>query len=986
MQYALDALRQLGLAEAAAEPIEESRLAERLGIAPRHRRLFTRIMAMMLENGVVRQNGKGWQSDRNAFNRRAPANGTARKFSSSEIEFALLDRCGANLPAILRGEEDPLPLLFPVDAELGAEHLYRDAPYARLYNTLIADAIAEAAKQLPPGRVLRILEVGAGTGGTASFIVDRLPAGRVEYVFTDVSKALLEKSAERFRGRAFLRYEVLDIESDPASQAFGPGQFDIVFAANVVHATCDVRRTLGHIRQLLAPRGMFLLLEATDRRKWIELTFGLTTGWWGFTDLELRQTHPLLSREQWRQLLAADGFSKVEAIGAENGASLVFDQNLFVMRAPSAVNAGASVAADSASTRAAGHWLIVGGQNGTAVALQQQLQALGDAVTSVSTAELSGATSNGAKSKFGGLLDQAQRESQPPLRGVIHLASLDTPANESLQPPVLKDGQQFGCESAVALAQAILERKWDEAPKIWLVTRGAQATEAAGCPNIAQAPIWGAGRVMAMEHPDIWGGLIDLAPDDSPQTAAKLLTREIRQPENEDQIAFRAQNRFVARLAPSTPPAACQSSFREDASYLVTGGLGKIGLKVAQWLADHGAKSLVLVGRTPLPERSAWPVLSASSRDYDKVRAIEALERNGARVHVCAASVADADAMRSLFSRFGSDLPPLKGVVHAAGVLETALIRQIDTRAFESVFPAKVSGSWILHELARGLDLDFFAAFSSSSSSVGLHGVAAYAAGNAFLDALVELRRAQGLPAVAVNLGWWQGGGSSREIDEFFKKIGFKPMPAPLALDAFGRLLAGNRAQTTLASVDWSVFRPIHATERGRPFLSALRTPPEPKIEAASSAPEPGETFLSRLRSAKPEAAKALLVRHVRDTVAQVLHLDPREPIDETRGFFTLGLDSLTTGELRGRLQKSLGWKLPATIAFEYPTILDLSDYLFRELGLAASTVPAAPAVPAAEAPDTDSLDELEDADLASMLDEELTRVLNPTTGRDSAD
>ena len=981
VQYAANALRHLGLAEAAAEPITESLLAERLGIAPRHRRLFTRIMAMLQEDGDVVQSGEGWRIDAKAFNRRAPRNGNARGLSASEIEFALLDRCGANLAAVLRGQEDPLPLLFPVASELGAEHLYRDTPYARIYNTLIADAISEAARQLPPDGVLRILEVGAGTGGTASFILDRLPPGRVEYVFTDVSKALLEKSADRFRERTFLRYEVLDIERDPAAQGFAPAQFDMIFAANVVHATRDVRRTLGHIRQLLAPHGMFLLLEATERRKWIELTFGLTTGWWGFTDMDLRQTNPLLSRKQWRELLAWGGFTNVEAIGAENGAPLVFDQNLFVMRAPSTAMVGDSTA-EARAAQPSGHWLIVGGPNTIASALEHQLQARGDAVTMAPASGAPGTTLDGEKSRFGELLDRA-RESRPPLRGVIHLASLDAPANESLKPSVLKNAQQFGCESAVSLAQAVLERKWDETPRIWLVTRGAQAIEAADCPNLAQASIWGVGKVMAMEYPDLWGGLIDLAPDDAPETAARLLAREIRQPENEDQISFRAKSRFVARLVPSAPPASCRSSFQVDASYLITGGLGKIGLKVAQWLVDHGARTLVLVGRTPLPERSAWPTLSSDLKYYNKVRAIESLERNGARVQLCAASVADAGAMSSLFARFGGELPPLRGVVHAAGVLETAPIRQIDAGAFDSVFPAKISGSWILHELTRGLDLDFFAAFSSSSATLGLHGVAAYAAGNAFLDALVQLRRAQRLPAVAVNLGWWQGGGSSKAIDEFFQKIGFRPMPAPLALDALGRLLAGNRVQTTLASVDWSLFRPIHSTGRRRPFLSALRTLIEPTIEAAGAAAKPGETLLTRLRGLKPEAAKDLLVRHVRDTVAKVLHLDPREPIDETRGFFTLGLDSLTTGELRGRLQKSLGWKLPATIAFEYPTILDLSEYLFRELGLADSAATAVPAVAAADVPSADSLDQLEDADLASILDQELTRVLN-STGHDS--
>jgi len=991
LRYATTALRQLGLADAAAEPIEESRLADRLGIAPRHRRLFGCMIAMLVENGAVQHSGGGLLAARNTTTGRLePANGANGKFSSSEIEFALLNRCGASLAAVLRGEEDPLPLLFPAGSALGAEQLYRDAPYARLYNTLIADAVSEAARQLPDGRILRILEVGAGTGGTASFLFDRLPAERTEYVFTDVSKTLLEESVERFRRRAFVRYELLDIENDPRAQGFAPGQFDIVLAANVIHATHDLRRTLGHIRQMLAPRGMFLLLEATSARKWVDLTFGLTAGWWNFADAEIRPAHPLLSRGKWLQVLAAEEFREVEAIGAGNGSTLVFDQNLFAMRAPSSAATCEPISSELARTSRSGHWLIVADKSGVAAALERQLQTLGDQTTKTSAPEIFGTNSRGIE--LGDVLDRARDESQPPLRGIIHLESLDAPANDSLGHQALESTHQMGCESAVKLAQAILAREWREPPKLWLVTRGGQPVEASGAsPNLVQAPLWGVGKVMALEHPDIWGGLVDLAPDDEPETAASLLAREIRQADSEDQVAFRAKNRLVARLAPFVPPGSRPASFRADASYLITGGLGKIGLKTAQWLVDHGATSLVLVGRTPLPDRSAWPALSSldSSNDHDKIRTIESLERNGARVHVCTASVADRDAMTKLFSRFGSDLPPLKGVIHAAGVMETAPIRKIDALAFDCVFPSKVGGAWILHELTRGLDLDFFALFSSTASSIGFHGVGAYAAANMFLDALARFRRAQGLPALAINWGWWEGGGSSRQIDEFSGKIGLKLMPAPLALDAFERVLAGGRVQATVASVDWPVFWPIYTTKRGRPFLFALRPQAEDKSETTKSAPALDETFLSQLRAARPERARDLLVSHVREAVVRVLHLDPHEPIDETRGFFSLGLDSLMTGELRSRLQKSLGWKLPATIAFEYPTILDLASYLLRELGLADSTaIPPVPvaAAPSAVAPTADSLDQLDDADLASILDEALTRVLNPTTRREDVD
>jgi acyl transferase domain-containing protein/acyl carrier protein len=989
LQYAIGALLKLGLAEAGNEPREAMHLAESLGIAPRHRRLFGRIIEMLIDAGLARQTSRGLLIDQRALaNHLEPSAGLAGKSSSNKVEFTLIDRCGASLAAVLRGEEDPLPLLFPGDAEIGAEQLYRDTPYARLYNTLIADAVSEAVRLLPQDRVLRILEVGAGTGGTASYVLDRLQDNRAEYVFTDVSRTLLDGSAERFAGRAFVRYSSLDIESDPGTQGFGPGQFDVIIAANVIHATRDLRHTLDHIRPLLAPRGILLLLEATGSRKWVDLTFGLTTGFWNFTDGQIRPDHPLLNREKWLQLLVANGFNEVEAIGSEDASSQVFDQSLFVMRAPSEAPVSQPTSTASASTKPSGEWLIVADRSPIADALDAQLKSLGDQTALITAAEIFEAALSRSDSKLGNLLDRAQHEGSPTLRGVIHLASLDAPSNHSLGNRELERAHELGCESAVRLAQTILEREWREPPKIWLVTRGAQPVNAAdGLPSLSQAPMWGVGKVMALEHPNIWGGLIDLGPDDNVETIVDMLAREVREPDNEDEIAFRAKNRFVARLTSFVPPASRPASFKANASYLITGGLGKIGLKVAQWLVDHGARSLVLVGRTP-PNHSLEPHRSSHANGDETARVIESLRGAGAHVEVYTASVTDVDAMTSLFSRFGRDLPPLGGVIHAAGVMETAPIRRMDTSDFESVFPSKTSGAWILHELTREINLDFFVLFSSASSSLGSHGVAAYAAANAFLDALALIRRAQGLPALAINWGWWEGGGSSLQIEEFAGQIGLQRMPAALALDALGRLLSSDRTRATVASVDWSIFRPIHATKRGRTFLSALPPSADENRDFAQPAPEPGETFLSRLRGTSPEIAKELLAGHVRNTVASVLHLDPREPIDETRGFFTLGLDSLMTGELRSRLQKSMGWKLPATIAFEYPTIFNLADYLFRELGLAATPAAALPAEPAVP-PITragDSLDALEDDEIESILDEELTRVLNQTVPGDNAD
>jgi acyl transferase domain-containing protein/acyl carrier protein len=628
---------------------------------------------------------------------------------------------------------------------------------------------------------------------------------------------------------------------------------------------------------------------------------------------------------------------------------------------------------------ASGCWLIFADRGGVAKQVDQQLRARGDETIFVPASEVRGAGAAGGKPDYVNLLERARHE--PHFRGVIHLTSLDSPDNDSLGSRVLETAHRLGCESALQLVQATLQCEWPELPKIWLVTRGAQPMTIPGfTPALAQAPLWGMGRVIALEHPEIWGGLIDVPVEDDPVTAARRLVREVCGPDGEDEIAFHEGHRLVPRLLSVSLQASAPSSFKADASYLVTGGLGKIGLRLARWLVDNGARSLVLVGRTPLPDRSVWPTLPPGTSAYETVRTIQSLEQNGARVYLHAASVSDSGAMASLFTRFGRDLPALKGLIHAAAVVETETIGKTDAAAFENAFRPKVSGAWILHELTSRLDLDFFVMFSSAASVWGSRELAPYAAANSFLDALAWVRRTAGLPAVTINWGWWKSGSTSAHLNEFLDRIGLQAMPDSLALDALGRLLGSDRVQTTVASVDWTVFQPIYEAKRERPFLSEMRSGAPEKTDTATSEPAPGEAFLFELRGAGPEKARELLKDHVRDHVVRVMQLDPHESIDEGQGFVKLGMDSLMTVELCRRLQDSLGRKFPVTIAFEYPRISSLAIYLFDELGLAA--LPTGSSVPSATAPHANtshpvSLDQLEDADLASILDEELTRVLN---------
>ncbi len=323
--YVLDALTILGWRPQPGDRVTAASLATSLGIEPKHQRLLGRLLEILGEEGALQRIGAAWEvltalphADTEVAARRL-----TERFPDSP-ELALTISCGRALDDVLRGRTDPLQLLFSPTAFATTERLYTASPGARTYNTLVARAIRLALERRPPGRRVRILEIGAGTGGTTAAILPELPADAVEYVFTDVSPAFTARAAETFTA-PFLSFRTLDIERDPDQQGFAGERFDIVLAANVLHATRDLRQTLAHVGQLLEAHGLVMLLEGTARQRWVDLTFGLTEGWWRFTDVDLRPTHALLRAEQWLGLFEASGLVEASAVPSDPASSRAVD-------------------------------------------------------------------------------------------------------------------------------------------------------------------------------------------------------------------------------------------------------------------------------------------------------------------------------------------------------------------------------------------------------------------------------------------------------------------------------------------------------------------------------------------------------------------------------------------------------------------------------------------------------------------------------------
>lgn len=512
------------------------------------------------------------------------------------------------------------------------------------------------------------------------------------------------------------------------------------------------------------------------------------------------------------------------------------------------------------------------------------------------------------------------RNNHRPLERVVHLWSLDAALASELTIPCLEQAQALGVGSVLYLLQTLLKDNDLASSRLWLVTRGA-APVGSSLPAIAQASLWGLGKVVALEHPDLWGGMLDLSPETTEDEATKLLA-EIEDSQGEDHLAFRDRNRYVARLVRKQLPESSTLTFRSDSSYLITGGLGALGLKVAQWMVAQGARQLVLTTRRG-PSSEAQETLSQ-------------LERSGARVLTIQADVTNQGDMGKVLEAIEALMPPLRGIVHAAGVPGYEFIKDMALNTLESVLRPKVVGAWILHQLTQGIELDFFVNFSSIASVWGSKGQAHYAAANHFLDGLAHYRQGLGLPALSINWGPWAGGGMAvEEFQAFLTRMGVEVLQPEHAVAALGYLLNSGCTQATVANVDWTRFKDIYEAWGKRSLLEQIQGQPHQAVEPQS---EQRSKILQRLEEVAVSDSPAqtlkerhfLLLTYLQGKVAKVLKL-PQLP-DPEQGLFDLGMDSLMAVELVNLLRSQFQVELPIMEFMQASNITTLATLLLKQL------------------------------------------------------
>ncbi|HEY7170340.1 MAG TPA: SDR family NAD(P)-dependent oxidoreductase [Vicinamibacterales bacterium] len=565
-----------------------------------------------------------------------------------------------------------------------------------------------------------------------------------------------------------------------------------------------------------------------------------------------------------------------------------------------------------------GDWLIFADRGGVGRALASRLEALGCRSTIIEAATTAAARARacdaGSPEDFARVVRECAASGRP-LAGIVHLWNLDLTDADAVGDD-LDAAALHGCGSALHLVQALAREASAMKPRVWFVTQGAQVVERENAVQILQAPIWGLSRTVAIEHPDLRCGRIDLeAAESLADPQLELLARELTQGTTEDQIAFRRGSRFVARLVrrAAMDPSPDSAAVRADGAYLVTGGLGGVGLTIAQWLVDRGARHVVLTGRRAPSSQAA--------------EQIERLEKQGAHLACVQADVSvAADAARALSLPAG--WPALRGIVHAAGVLDDGLLAQQEWRRFRAVLAPKVAGAWHLHRLTSGCELDFFVLCSSAAALIGSAAQGSYAAANAFLDGLAHARRARGQAALSVNWGpWAEVGMAARTSSQAgrWKEQGLGLLSPQTAVKALDALLGDQATETVVLSMDWAKLLAQYPRGAEPKLLAELGSGDGDRVAPASAA---RPALAAEFAGAPPAKRRVLITTQVRQIAFQVLGLDANAAIDSRRGFQDLGLDSLMALDLRNRLQQVFGVSLPATLVFDYPTIESLSSHL----------------------------------------------------------
>ncbi len=551
--FALATLEKLGWEREKGTKVEPEELRERLGVLPEHSRLFRRLFELLARAGAATPSGDefvvvvGPQDhlpELMPLNVDEFADEMLRKYEHGSTEVGLFRRCAGALADTVQGKADALTLLFS-SGEPTAADLYFNASASHASNRMLGDAMASMLMELPEGRRLRILEVGAGTGSATASVLPELPDGRFDYVYTDISAGFFAEAESKFGGaEASIEYRVLDIERSPIRQGFDAHSYDLVIASNVLHATRFLSETLENCLELLAPSGVLVALENLRGQGWMDLTFGVLDGWWRFAD-DIRPHHALAGPDIWKRALGEAGFVETAVLGPDaSDAGQRPDRGVIMAQGPAEV------------AESPGVWILVPDGSGVALDLAAELAGRNQTVLLASESadsassiydETSGVVESPVefnnRESWRSLLAELPEEAT--VNGIVHMVGLDGHGADASTVEFGDDTKRIS-STALAMIQGAIDADVSPQNGVWFLTRGAQVLERENLGEVASAVLWGFGKVVDREAPQLQPRMIDLDPED--RVPITEVVDELLRPDDETHIAYRYERRRVARL------------------------------------------------------------------------------------------------------------------------------------------------------------------------------------------------------------------------------------------------------------------------------------------------------------------------------------------------------------------------------------------------------------------------------------------------------
>lgn len=912
--YINEAFSQLGAPQKTALTVDD--VMQHHGVSPIHHRLVQRLLSLRRQLSVSADSTQTIEARLRS------------KLGKETRELDLLVRCGQALADVLRGRTKAVDLLFEADHSQGTEAVYQDSAGSLALNDRIAALVVQAASCVPSGRRLRILEVGAGTGATTRQVLQKVRGLAVDYVFTDLSEHFLTRAKDKFHSDSVIDYQIFDLQRDPCEQGFTPGQFDLVIAVNVLHATSDLTRTLKHLSVCLADGGMLLLRELTQPLAWLDLSFGLTAGWWNFTDLQLRQEGPLLDTAGWEKLLGDCGFESTLATDEPSRMESIFVAKKvaqFVDQPPPATKGCYVVLGDE----------LVGGEMQWLAPLKHNIESRGQSLIMISSDEALRHGHLQHREDFAALLNDIE-ETNGPITGVVYAWSL-RPAD--LTTVALKDEVELYLRYPLLLCQTLLQSRWRHLCPSFL-TAGAQPLQNKVTQPL-QAMLWGHVFTYVNENA-VFARLIDLDPS---SVVGDILCEALAQTE-ECQIVIRDGQLRAARLrraSLSAPDATADSvQIVASGSYLIAGGFGDLGLQTAKKLAEQGAKHIILIGRRARKEAE---------------QILNELREQGVQVTPVYVDIGDETALHAALKEVLAEVPPLRGVVHSVGVLDDGVIEQQSWDRYVRVLQPKVFGAIHLYRTVIDCDLDFFVIYSSAAAVMGNPGQANHAAANAFLDAFAWYLRGLQRPGLAIGWGAWSDIGAAAARDMTARLSANDSIAGTIPPEQGVAVIA---QQFSCANVQFSVLPLQHRRSLDSEYLphvqrllaqlldeagTVTRTPSKVSNTVESVVTE---DFLRRLQQMSVSERQRQIETYLQSVLSKLLKQS--RAIESHASLFDHGLDSLLVIDLRGILEKRFTQTFESTLLYDYPTIAALTGFLLKRLPtthIAAASTPVAAPMPA---------------------------------------